>query len=184
MSRLFFFLGLFLFPFLASAQGDMLLLKKKGKVIKTYFPGSVIYVNVGDGFQEFYINKLENDTLFLFQYQIRDYMTNLGLPKKDTTGTIGYVFHYNEILSLYQPKTSGWDWRVSGASLFGGGVLLTAAGLLTWVFSEKNSRYYARPEFVGASAALAGIGYLLLQAHSGNKWTIGHKYTLQYISTK
>lgn len=78
----------------------------------------------------------------------------------------------------------GWDWQTSGAALLGGGTLLTVGGLLTWVFAEKNSRYYARPELVVTAAALAGIGYLLTKTKSGKGYRIGGKYALQYISTK
>lgn len=184
MSRFLVTTLMLLMPFLVKSQGDMLLLKKNNKVIKSYFPGSLIRMNVGNGYQEFYINKLADDSLFLYQYQITPYVDNLGFPRNDTTGTVAYVFHYQDIETLYDQKQGNWSWQGTGAALFGGGTVLTVAGLLTWVFAEKNTQYYARPGFVAASAVAAGVGYLLLQTHSGKKWRIGKKFTLQYINTK
>lgn len=183
MTRILIILTLMSLPAMALAQGDMLLLKKKGKVIRSYYPGSTIYFDIGGGPQKATIYQLKNDSLFLVQYQVRQVMTTLGTQRPDTVNSYRYGFGYDEIVKLIEPAR-GWDWHSAGTVLFGGGTLLTTAGLLTWVLAKKDSRYYARPEFVAVSAALAGIGYLLLQTNSGKHFAIGKKYSLQYISAK
>lgn len=173
----------FVLPLFSTAQGDMLLLRKKGKVIRSYYPGSTLYFDAGRGIQEAQISRMENDSLFLIQYQVRQVMTTLGIPRWDTVGNYRFALDYREILQIAE-MPHGWNWNAAGATLFGGGTLLTAAGLLTWVFAKKDTRYYARPGFVAASAAAAAVGFLLLQTKSGKRFTIGEKYKLQYISTK
>lgn len=164
------------------AQRDMLLLKKNSKVIKTYFNGSTIYFDNGFGMKQAQINSIKNDSLFLIQYQIRQVGTTSGFRFPDTLGTYGFTVAYRDIDALAEMK-HGWDWRTSGAALFGGGAVVTTAGLLTWVFSKKDTRYYARPALVISAAALTGIGYLLMHVSPAHKWKIGRKYSLQYIST-
>lgn len=173
---------LFFVPLLSNAQGDMLLLKKKSKVVRSYFSGSSIYFDNGFGMKQAQISRMKNDSLFLVQYQIRRVVTTSGFAFPDTLGTYGFTVAYRDIDALAEMK-HGWDWQTSGAALFGGGAVVTTAGLLTWVFSKKDTRYYARPGLVISAAALTGVGYLLMQVSPAHKWKIGRKYSLQYIST-
>lgn len=174
-------LFLFLVPAVLFAQSDFLMLKKNGKVVKSYYPGSEIMFSAGDFYREAKITDINNDSLFLVQYDVRTVMTNLGVYMLDTVATYYSAIRYSDITALGQ-KTYGFSWKGAGATLFGGGTVLTVAGLLTWVFAKPNTRYYAPPAFVGAAAALAGIGYLLMQ-NKGHQMKIGKKYSLQYIST-
>ncbi len=181
--RLFIILSLFIAPVFSNAQGQMLLLKKKGKVFRSYFPGSVIFYDDGFGLQRAHVDRMRNDSLFLVQYQVNRVMTPSGFPFLDTLGTYSFAVSINDIRTMAEEK-HGWDWQTSGAALFGGGAVLTTGGLLTWVFSKKNTRYYARPEFVITSAALTGIGFMLMRISPSHKWRLGKKYTLQYISSQ
>lgn len=183
MMRITVILAVFLFPLLASAQGEMLLLKKKGRVHTTYFKGSPIIFDAGMGWQEGYIADLRNDSVFLVQYRIRQVLTTLGTFRPDTIGTYYFSTAVEDIQKL-GAKQTGFNWQAAGGTLFGGGALLTTAGLLTWVLSTKDSRYYVRPEFVITSAALAATGFILMQAGGDKKYVIGNKYSLQFIATK
>ncbi len=164
------------------AQGNMLLLKKNGKVMKSYYEGSEILFNQGMGTQRANIELLKDDSLFLIQYDVRTRMTNLGVYILDTVATYRSKISYKDIISLGKMK-KGWNWNTAGASLFGGGALLTTAGLITWVVAKPNTRYYARPALVITAAALTVVGYLLMKS-SGQHYHIGKKYTLQFISTQ
>lgn len=164
-------------------QGNMLLLKKRGKVMTTYYEGSEIILNSGLGMQQAKIDKLRDDSLSLLQFDIKTNMTPLGVYVLDTAAIYHSIISYKDIIALGKERHGGFDWETSGAGLLGGGTLLTAAGLATWIFSSKNSQYYASPSLVIGSATAAGIGYLLMKS-TGHKYKIGKKYSLQFISTR
>ncbi len=180
--KTFFTFSLFLLiPVVMFAQGDMLLLKKRGRVVNTFFEGSEIMFNVGFGMQKANIYHMKKDSLFLVQYQVVQRMTSLGVYILDTAAAYRSAINYRDIRAI--GKEGSPFWNSSGAALFGGGTLLTTAGLITWIFAKPNTRYYARPALVITSAALAAAGYLMMKS-SGKKMVIGKKYSLQYISPK
>lgn len=177
-----FLLIIFLPAYTMAQQGNMLLLKKKGKVLKTYYEGSELLYNQGLGMQRARIEELKNDSISLIQYNVRTSMTSLGVYILDTVSTYRSMIPYKNILEIGKEQ-QGWDWNASGATLFGGGTLLATAGLVTWIFSNKNSQYYAKPALVISGAVAAGVGFLLMKS-TGHKFKIGKKYSLGFISTQ
>lgn len=165
----------------ANAQSDLLVLKKNGRTIQSFFPGSEIYFYTKDRAYNAYVTSVDRDSVFLVQYDIKKLYTNLGIYILDTGGRYQYAIAYKEIAGFV--KERGNFLSGSGAALMGGGVVLTTAGLITWIFAKPNTRYYARPGFVITSAALAGVGYLLTKTGS-KKIRLGKKYTLHYIKVK
>ena len=167
-----------------SAQpSDLLILKKNNRTLQTFFPGNEIHFSTYSGYYTGIIKSIDRDSLFLIYYDIRQMPTNLGVYVLDTVATYPFAVNYHQIVALGKMKNNKFDWSASGGALLGGGLLLTAVGLGTWLFTKPNSRYYASPYLVGAAAILGGIGYLLLK--SGNKGMIlGKKYSLDYIKVK
>jgi hypothetical protein len=163
------------------AQSDLLILKKNGRTMKTFFPGNRIqFSTTGRQFDAF-ITSIRKDSIFLVQYDIRSVPSNLGFNIVDTVARYYFSINYKDIIAFN--KSRGSFVRGSGGGLFGGGILLTTAGLITWIFAKPNTRYYARPELVGGAAALTGIGYLMMKS-SGTEYRIGKKYSLNYIAVK
>jgi hypothetical protein len=165
-----------------TAQNDLLILKKNNRNVESFYPGSEMDFSTNARYYEAYVTSIEKDSVFLVQYDVRRVYTNLGVFVLDTVAQYHFGINYHDIIS-FGKKRKNFDWNSSGAALFGGGVLLTTAGLATWVFAKPNTRYYARPQLVIGAAALAAVGYLLMK--SGNKTMIlGKKYTLHYIKMK
>ena len=182
--RVFFILSIAVF--LASscaAQNDLLILKKNNRTVESFFPGSEIDFSTNTRYFEANVSSIEKDSVFLVQYDVRRvYSTNLGVFILDTVAQYHFGINYRDIIS-FGKKRKNFDWNSSGAALFGGGALLTTAGLITWIFAKPNTRYYARPELVIGAAALATTGYFLMK--TGNKTRkLGKKYTLHYIKMK
>ncbi len=163
-------------------QADFIVLKKNQRTIKTLFAGSAVSFTTATGTYTGKINKLERDTLFVVQYDIRKVFTNLGVYMIDTISSIQTAFHYKDVTSI-DKQTSGFNWAASGGSLLGGGVLITTVGLGTWIFTKPGTQYHAPVPLVLGSATLAGLGYLLM---TQNRQIIKFekKYSLEYISTK
>lgn len=165
-----------------TAQSDLLILKKHNKAVQSFFPGSEIAFSTINRYYEANVTSIERDTVFLIQYDVRQVFTNLGVYILDTVAKYHFGINYHDIISFGKTRKS-FDWNNSGAALFGGGVLITTAGLITWIFSKPHTRYYASPQLVIGAAALAGVGYLLMK--TGNKtMRLGRKYTLHYIKVK
>ena len=183
MRLLFILTTFFLYTSNCAAQNDLLLLKKNNRTVKSFFPGTQIDFSTVSRYYEAQIRGIKKDSVYLAQYETRKvYSPTLGVFLIDTVAVYHFGVNYKEIIALGK-DTKKFNWSGSGAALFGGGVLLTTAGLITWIFAKPNTRYYARPQLVIGAAALGAIGYLLLK--SGNKPTkLGKKYTLQYVKLK
>ena len=182
--RLLFILSvLFLNAINCSAQNDLLLLKKNNRTIKSFFPGTEIDFSTATRYYEAQITAIKKDSVYLVQYDTRQiYSSTLGVFVPDTVAAYRFGLNYKEIIAFGENKKK-FNWSGSGATLFGGGILLTTAGLVTWIFAKPNTRYYASPSFVIGAAALAAIGYLLLKT-SNKPMKLGKKYTLHYVKLK
>jgi hypothetical protein len=167
---------LFAAPLFAQPS-DLIVLKKKGQTIKTYFAGSQIHFTSSTGVNvEAFIKAIRNDTLFLKGFIIRQIPTQLGVYVLDTSYYYSQ-YHYKQIVS-FEKSGRYFDWGGSGGALFGGGILLAAANGVVYLADNKKFS----PELLAASVALAGVGYLLLKT-SGRGIKIGKKFSLIYVST-
>lgn len=165
------------------AQSDILILKKNLKTIRTFFPGSEISVSTTEGYYDGRVTSINRDSIFLIQYDIRQIPSNLGVYFLDTVASYRFAINYKKITAFDKQYNKKFNWSGSGGALLGGGILLTAVGLGTWIFAKPNTRYYASPYLIGSAAALAGIGYLILKS-GGKGMVIGKKYSLEYIHVK
>lgn len=182
-SAFFLFLSFFIYVSVIAQPSDFIVLKKDQRTIKTYFAGSNIGFETERGYYAGQITSIKKDSLFINQYDIRQIPTPLGIYVLDTVATYRLAFNYREILGVEKQKKRGFNWASSGGSLLGGGILITAVGLGSWVFTKAGSVSRANPGLVIGGAALAGAGYLLLRSNNAG-YTIGKKYQLQYISVK
>ena len=182
-NTLLFLIVIFVYHAGISQPSDFIILKKDQHTIKSFFAGTNISFRTSDGDYAGEITAVKKDSLFINQYDIRQVPTNLGVYVIDTVATYRLAVNYRDIIKIENLKRKGFDWTASGGSLFGGGILITAVGLGTWIFTKPGTQYHASPVLVASGAALAGIGYLLLRSHS-NKYSIGKKYKLEYIKVK
>lgn len=174
------FLPLLLFiSFTAYSQSaDYIILKKRGKTVKTFFSGTNIGITTTSGaYINAHISGIQHDTLFLQEFIIQYRPTTIGTFILDTVGSFRFKFHYNQIKAIGEWKKGGFDTKSSGAALLGGGALLTLASGVVYVADrEKFSA-----SLLIASAGLGTLGYFLAK-HGGNGIVIGKKYTLHYMN--
>ncbi len=182
-SALLFFVSSFIYASCLSQPSDFIVLKKDQRTIKSFFAGSNIGFKTDKGYYNGQITSVKKDSLFIEEYDIRQIPTNLGVYMLDTVATYRLGFNYKDVIKIENQKTKGFNWANSGGSLLGGGVLITVAGLVTWIFAKPGTQYHASPALVIGGAALAGIGYLLLRSN-GSYYSIGKKYQLKYIKVK
>jgi len=182
MKNLFLSLLSVLFCTLSFGQTDFIVVKKKDHTLKTLFAGSEISFTTSLRYYSGHIYAIKKDSIYLSEYDVRQVLTNLGVYILDTVATYHSAIYYRDILKI-QNKRNGFNFGASGASLLGGGILLTTIGLGTWLFTKPGDQYHASPKLVIGSAILGAAGYILLKLN-GSNYPIGKKYQLQYIRTK
>jgi hypothetical protein len=173
---LLFFASLF-FKFAYTQNADFIAIKKKGKTVASFFTGTNISFLANTGaYVDAYIYAIKNDSIFLQEFLIQRVPTNLGVYILDTVGSYHYKYHYNQIKSIGPKPQRGFNVTGSGASLLGGGILLTLANSVVWLADREK---FSKGLMLG-SIGLAGAGYLMTK--SGSKGiVIGKKYKLIYM---
>ena len=160
-------------------SSDFIILKKKDKPIRSYYPGTQIeFVSKTGAYRNAFITGIHNDTLFMKEYDIRTAMTKFGFYVADTLGSYSYAYDYRDIKSIGRKEKKGFNVQGSGAALLGGGLVLTVASGVVYLADRKKFS----PGLMGASAGLAGIGYLMMKL-SNKPIIIGkRKYRLEYVN--
>ena len=160
-----------------SLPPDSVVLKKKGKTIQTFYAGTnMAFTTVSGAYINAQVTGIKNDSLFLQEFIIRYLPTTISTYIIDTAGSYRYTFNYNQIKTIGRKEKKGFNTKSSGASLFGGGVLLTAASGVVFLVDRKN---FSAPLLI-ASAALGTLGYFWATSGKGGL-VIGKKYQLIYM---
>jgi len=162
----------------AGAQSsDILLVKKRNKTIQTYYAGSnIAFTATNRAYRDARIERMKNDTLYLREYITQYLPTTFGTFIVDTLGSYHYEYHYSQVAVIGKEEKKNFNLRGSGASLFGGGILLILGSGAVYLFDRSK---FSMPLLL-ASAGLATIGYFLMKpGKSGIR--IGNKYKLVYL---
>ncbi|MFC4263192.1 hypothetical protein ACFOWM_09910 [Ferruginibacter yonginensis] len=164
--------------FLLAQSTDFLVLKKGGKKIQSFFKGSNIQFTTTTGaYRDAVITAIKNDSIFLQEFVVQKLITNFGTFINDTLGSFRYAYHYRDI-KYFSKEHKKFNLFNSGASLFGGGLLLTAGSSVVYLTNKEkfsNTLFFAG---LGGTA----VGYLFTKIASKGI-TIGkNKYKLQYIN--
>jgi hypothetical protein len=176
MKRLLLFIFLFIAGKAFSQASDFILLQKHNRTIASFYKGNDIsFVTTSGASIDAQITGIRNDSIFLAQYIVQQVPTNAGVNILDTLGSYPYQFNYNEIKSINMPGRH-FNFSASGASLFGGGVILVVGSGIVYLADRGNFS----PVLLVAGAALAVAGYFIGR-NSGNGTVIGKKYKLLYI---
>lgn len=161
-----------------SQSSDILLLKKKnGRTVKSYFSGSFIYFIDRSGREmSGNIKKIERDTLFIQYFDVRRAYNRWGTSVSDTVTSYLFRYHYNEIKSI--PKsTTAFEFVRDGTIFMIGGVGYAALHLINSAIQHE--------EVVGKTVAIAGgvaaAGFIMRTLRK-KSYVIGKKYNLQYVN--
>ena len=172
---------LLLFSKLSSAQ-DFIVLKKKSKVIQTWFSGQHIYVQLNNGsWINALINKIQFDTLYLQPFATPIFLNRFGMPVIDTVFYGTMKVSEKSLHAFPKHETAPYVKNGSLLQLGGGGyLLLNLINTLSNnepVFGNKNISK------IGLAAAVLAIGTIIHKTHKSN-YIIGKKYHIEYISSK
>jgi len=158
---------------------DMLVLRNnQNRTVKSYFSGRMIEFGASNGrVIGGMIRKIESDTLFIQQYDIRQAYTMWGTQVQDTLSVYFLKYHYKEILWIRKDK-AGFELFRSGTLFMVGGAAYTALHLF-------NAAYQKEPVIwstVAISTGIAAAGFVMSKLRK-KRYTIGSYYQLKYINT-
>src|SRR5690349_20719006 len=161
---------------------DFIVLKKKSKVIQTWFGGQHIYVQLNNGsWINALINKIQLDTLYLQPFATPIVLNRFGMPVTDTV--FDGVMHV-AVNNLHAfPKNETLPYIENGFILqagAGGYLLLNLINTLSnneAIFGSKNISK------ISIAAAVLAIGTIIHKTQKPN-YIIGKKYQVEYISSK
>ncbi len=165
--------------FAQTGSFDMLVLRNsQNRTVKSYFSGKTIEFGARNGrVIGGMIRKIERDTLFIQQYDIRQAYTMWGTQVQDTISTYFLPYHYNEILWIRKDK-AGFELLRNGTLFMVGGSAYTALHLI-------NAAYQKEPVIwstVAISTGIAAAGFVMSKLRK-RRYTIGGSYQLKYINT-
>ncbi|TDH23251.1 hypothetical protein EXU57_17405 [Segetibacter sp. 3557_3] len=165
---------------LFAQQGDFIVIKKRGRTVKSFFSGAEVsfQMNNGEWFQGKIAN-IKNDSLFFRQQIVRQVPTPWGVPRLDTMTTGVRRVYFKDIRAI--PKKHESFSYVKDGTVFimaGAGYLLlnviNSAYLHYAVFGDDNL-----PKVLGATGVLA-TGLALKKLHK-DYIVLGRKYAIDYI---
>lgn len=172
---------LLLVPFASFSQSaDFIQLKKRNKLITTFYSGMDISFTAQSGANlNAHINGIANDTLYLQEFIIQYLPTTYGGYLIDTVGSYRYKFHYNQVAAIGKKEKTNFNTRGSGAALFGGGALLALGSGVVYVADRKK---FSLPLLL-TSVGLGTLGYFMAKGKKGvSGMVMGKKYRLVYIN--
>ena len=93
-------IGIFSFFSNVAQSSDLLILKKNGHTLKTFFPGDEIIFNTSTRYYDAFIQRINHDSIFLIQYDVKQVPTSLGIYILDTLGKYPFAVNYKEIIGF------------------------------------------------------------------------------------
>jgi len=165
------------------AQSDFIVLKKRSKVLETWFSGQNIQLQLSNRqWIDALINKIQHDSLYLRPFTTQVLVNRWGMPYVDTTYYGVMTIDVKDIRAF--PKTEESFSYVRNGLIFqiggGGYLVLNIINTLSNnepVFGDDNISNIA------IAAAVLAAGTILSLTHKST-WMIGKKYHIEYISSK
>ena len=165
------------------AQSDFIQLKKRNKVIQSWFKDNYIYLQLqNDQWINAVIYNIKDDSLYLRPYVVQTFVNRIGLNFLDTTFYGLMPVHFKNIKAF--PKDDEAFSYVKNGAIFdiaaGGYIVLNVINTLSNnepVFGPDNL-----PK-LGIAAGVLAIGIVLGLTHK-TTYNIGKKYHIEYIATK
>ena len=183
MNRCMLVLFITLFTTASFGQSDFIQLKKKNKVIQTWFKDNYIYLQLkNDQWINAVIYNIKNDSLYLRPFATRVLANRWGMPYVDTT-YYGYMPVSVKNIRAFPKMEESFAYVKNGLLLqLGGGGYLVLNIINTLSNNEPVFGNDNLPKVsIGAAVFAAGT---LLSLTRKSTYLIGKKYHIEYISSK
>jgi hypothetical protein len=155
--------------------------KKNGLVVKNFYAGSDILVQLADGsYRGGPIQAIRNDSVYVTFYDVRYYPTTWGTYVKDTISTTVAGIHYKEIKRVHLYKRQDFIKRKSGPILMIGSTGYLALNLLNGALFSQPITDRKNVRTIGTAVGAFGLGFLLTKLFSTEGFS-KKKHQLVYV---
>lgn len=167
---------LFVYSIALGQQDDFISFGKRDRTLRTYFKGMPIaFIHRNGDFINGTIQKIQRDSIFIKQYDIRMMPTPWGTASKDTISYYDLRFHYKEIAAFPRPPRS-FEFVRNGTFF-----MITGGG---YTFLHTFNGLIQKHPLDGATLAISGgvaaLGFTMKKLRK-YYYPIGKKYTIKYI---
>jgi hypothetical protein len=165
-----------------SQMSDFISLKRtNNRHVASYFKGSRIELqHVNGQVITGPIEDVRNDSVFVRQWHIVSYITQLGTSKVDTLGSMVYGFHYQEIFRIFHDKRQSWGFVRNGSIFMIGGVGYIVLNVLNGWYRKEPIGDADNLKSLAIAGGVAGGGFLLNRLHRYREKN-GKKYKINYV---
>jgi hypothetical protein len=180
--RWFFLLILTTFCIEASGQvSDFIAVKRKGRSVKSFFPGSQIAIQTvyGNYFNGI-VSEVKNDTIFIRQYDVRAIPNAWGVYTVDTLGSFVAGTHYHDIRRVLFERKESFRYIKNGNIFIIGGIGYAALNLINGKYLKQPITSRDNIRNLGIASAVAGTGIIIKFIYNeANRFE--RKYRIEYI---
>lgn len=164
----------------AISQSNLLVLKKKNRVVQTWIKGSVINFQFSSmQWIQGYIRGLTRDSISVEMFSVRRYVNQWGVFAIDS-GKMGVLkLHVKEVYAVPQRRFARSIFEEGGLYQLGSGayVLLNIANSLI-----KNDQVFSARNLTGMGIAAGVFAFgTFLSSMQKEKLVLGKKYTLEIL---
>lgn len=136
--------------------------KKNGQVIKNFYTGSAIVLQLTDGsYLQGPVQTIRNDSVYVMVYDIRLFATNWGTSVRDTIAATRVGIWHSDIGRIFLNRRRGFFERNTGPLLMIGGAGYLGLNLLNGAFYNQPTGNRKNLRKLGTAAGAFGLGYLL-----------------------
>ncbi len=163
-------------------MGDFISLKRSNnRHLASYFKGSRIELqHVNGQLINGPIEDVRNDSIFVRQWQIVSYITQLGTSKVDTLGSLIFGLHYQEIFRIVHNKKQSWGFVRNGSLFMIGGVGYAVLNVINGAYRKESIGDSENVRSLAIAGAVAGGGFLLNRLHRHREKN-GKNYKIVYV---
>ncbi len=161
-------------PFAALAQGSDIISvqKKNGKIIRNFGTGSPIALLTRNGEQiSGVIKDIRDDSLFVYVYDVRQFVDISGLPFIDTLQTYTEKLYYGDVKRIQIYRHRGYARGLLSTFLKVGGVGYLVLNVVNGLYQHQD---FDDPRFVttlSLSAAAAASGWAISKFYKANQYS-------------
>jgi hypothetical protein len=167
----------FAMPLLPCAQGwDMILLKRNDHTLENFMPGKQIAFTMRDGrFAGGTIKKIEKDSLFMQEYDVRKAYNMWGTSSLDTVSAFLNAYAYRDISGIMR-KDKGFEFIRDGSLFMVGGAVYMVLHVVNSVIQKAP----LDPKVMAISGGVFVGGWIMHKLRK-HEYRIGGKYHLEYL---
>lgn len=171
-------------PFMAMGQvSDIISVQKKnGKIVKNFGAGSPIALLTDNGEEvSGVVKEIRDDSVFVYVYDIRQFVGMTGLASVDTLQTYVEPVHYRNVRSIQVYRHRGYARGLLASVLKVGGIGYLVLNVVNGLYQHQR---FDDPRFVttlSLSAAAAATGWAISKYYRSNQYS-RKRHRIVYIN--